>query len=77
MLAKDNGSSDFIWETDHEARNKLWKARHEWWYAGLALEPGKKVNHCPHNIIINTHNILYYHYICQLLVIEEIHTLPH
>ena len=73
MLAKDNGSSDFIWETDYEARNKLWKARHEWWYAGLALEPGKKVRHCPHNIIINVLNIssLY----CQLLVIEVIHIL--
>lgn len=66
MLAKDNGSSDFIWETDHEARNKLWKARHEWWYAGLALEPGKKVNHCNTIYIYILLNILYYHYMLFL-----------
>ena len=44
-LAKENGASEFIWEEDPEARSKLWHARHEWYYAGLALEPGKQVIH--------------------------------
>ena len=43
MIAKDNGGSDFIWERDQESRTKLWKARHDWWYAGLGLRPGSKV----------------------------------
>ena len=43
-IAGDNGGSEFIWERDHEARMRLWKARHEWWYAGLAMQPGKKVS---------------------------------
>ena len=42
-LAHDNGGSEFTWESDHEARTRLWKARHEWMYAGLALKPGMKV----------------------------------
>ena len=42
-LAHDHGGSDFICEKDHEARSRLWKARHESYYAELALEPGKKV----------------------------------
>lgn len=42
-IARENGGSDFIWEKDHEARAKLWKARHEFWYAALATAPGKKV----------------------------------
>ena len=43
ILARDNGGSDFIWEKDHEARAKLWKARHEFWYSAHASAPGKKV----------------------------------
>jgi len=42
-LAHDHGGSDFIWKREHEKRSHLWKARHEWYYAGLALQPGKKV----------------------------------
>lgn len=42
-LAHENGGSEFTWEQDHEARAKLWKARHEIMYASLALKPGKKV----------------------------------
>lgn len=42
-LAHDHGGSDFIWEKDHEARSRLWKARHDSYYAELALQPGKKV----------------------------------
>lgn len=42
MIAKENGGADFIFEKEQEARTKLWKARHQWYYAGLALRPGKK-----------------------------------
>ena len=44
-IAQSNGALRFNWETDHEKRAKLWKARHEWWYSGLAMEPGKKVSY--------------------------------
>ena len=42
-VALGNGGSEFVWEKEHEARQQLWKARHELYYAILALEPGKKV----------------------------------
>ena len=42
-IAKDNDGGDFAWAKDHETRSKLWRARHEYLYAALALEPGKKV----------------------------------
>jgi len=44
-IAQSNGALKFNWESDHEKRKKLWKARHEWWYSGLAGEPGKKVSY--------------------------------
>jgi D-lactate dehydrogenase (cytochrome) len=34
------GGGQFDWATDHEARGRLWKARHEAWHAGRALAPG-------------------------------------
>jgi D-lactate dehydrogenase (cytochrome) len=36
------GGGDFKWETRPEDRNRLWKARHNAYYAGLALRPGCK-----------------------------------
>ena len=42
-IARSHGASKFSWESDHEKRSKLWKARHDWWYSGLASQPGKKV----------------------------------
>ncbi|XP_054749418.2 probable D-lactate dehydrogenase, mitochondrial [Lytechinus pictus] len=37
-----NGGSNFEWATKMEDRNKLWKARHDIWYASLAVRPGCK-----------------------------------
>jgi len=45
-IAHSNGALKFEWESDHEKRAKLWRARHEWWYGGLAMQPGKKVGLC-------------------------------
>ena len=43
LISKENGGSDFIFEKEAEDRARLWRARHQWYYAGLALRPGKKV----------------------------------
>ncbi|OJU13233.1 MAG: FAD-binding oxidoreductase, partial [Caulobacterales bacterium 68-7] len=39
-LAAANGGSNFVWTSSPEERTRLWKARHEAYYAGLALKPG-------------------------------------
>ncbi len=41
-IAAEFGAGDFIWETTPEARNKLWKARHDVYWACVGLRPGAK-----------------------------------
>ena len=42
-VIESNGGSEFRWARELEERNRLWKARHDTYYASLALIPGCKV----------------------------------
>ena len=39
-IAAEHGGSDFRWAIRTEDRNRLWQARHDAFYAALALRPG-------------------------------------
>uniref|UniRef100_A0A8D0H2K7 Probable D-lactate dehydrogenase, mitochondrial n=1 Tax=Sphenodon punctatus TaxID=8508 RepID=A0A8D0H2K7_SPHPU len=41
-LVQLNGGSDFTWAQEQEVRSQLWAARHNAWYAALALRPGSQ-----------------------------------
>lgn len=41
-IAEGFGGSNFEWAAKQEDRTKLWQARHDVWFANLALKPGAK-----------------------------------
>ncbi|XP_068595328.1 probable D-lactate dehydrogenase, mitochondrial isoform X1 [Brachionichthys hirsutus] len=41
-ITQSNDGSEFKWALDAETRDRLWKARHDAWYACLAIRPGYK-----------------------------------
>lgn len=42
MVAAENGGSGFAWATDADQRNRLWKARHDAYWAAVAMKPGAR-----------------------------------
>ncbi len=41
-IARDHGGGGFAWVTGTEARGRLWRARHDAYYAAMALRPGAR-----------------------------------
>ena len=56
-ITSANGGADFQWARDEQTRARLWKARHDAWYAALALRPGCKVRHIHTQSKYNLQNV--------------------
>jgi D-lactate dehydrogenase (cytochrome) len=41
-IARANGGEDFAWAADRAGRDRLWEARHEAFFAAVALRPGAR-----------------------------------
>ncbi len=41
-ISRDFGATGFQWAEQEEDRRKLWRARHDAYYAGLAVKPGSR-----------------------------------
>ena len=38
-IIRDQGGSEFVWSINKKIKNKLWQARHDAYYASMALRP--------------------------------------
>ena len=42
-IASDNNGKDYVWTSDNDERTKLWKARHDAYWANMSFRPGTEM----------------------------------